>query len=117
MKGRLTDRVFLAVSYLLLVCLVGGMGWWVKREFDNAQDERCSLARAELLIGGVQALALERVAGADFKDEVTTALIRAVNEIQGVCDIKIEPEDLFEDLRRQTEERTGITVEPLATVP
>jgi len=112
-----TDRIFLAVSYLLLVLLVGGMGWWVKKEFDDAQDERCALARAELLLGGVNALALERAAPTDFQDEIAAALIRAVNEVQGVCNIKIQPEDLFEDLRQQTEERTGNTVEPLATVP
>ena len=109
-----TDRAFLGIAYLLLILIVIGMGWWVSKEFDDAQDERCSLARAELLLGGVQALALERAAPTDFQDEVAAALIKAVNEIQGVCEIKITPEELFDVLRTETEERTGIPVETIA---
>ena len=93
-----TDRLFLGFAYILLVVIVAGMGWWVEKEFDEAREERCSLARAELLLGSIQALALERAAPVDFRDDVARAIVRAAEEIQGVCDIRIEPAELFEAL-------------------
>jgi hypothetical protein len=98
-----TDRLFLGVAYLLLVCIVAGMGWWIGHEFDNAQEERCSLARAEMILAATQALALERETPTDYQDDVANAIIRAADEIQGVCDIMIEPADLFERLQDAVE--------------
>ncbi len=93
------DRYFLAFAYILLVVIVAGMGWWIGHELNTAEDERCSLARAQLLLSATEALALERAAPADFKDDVANAVIEAYAEIQGVCDIQIEPTDLFDRLR------------------
>jgi hypothetical protein len=79
------DRWLLALAYVLLITLTVVGGWWAQDQFEESHDERCTLAKAELILIGIQSLALRAASPDEFKDEITAALRTAAADVEDIC--------------------------------
>ena len=83
-KQQWTALLALIASYVLLVALVVGAGAWLKKEFDDAQNERCQLLASNVLLVQTQ---LDQL---PVDDQLTEKLKNQVVKLQAQLELVCE---------------------------